>query len=356
MIQVRIRKAFPARAGAAFSLEIEFALERGAAALMGPPGAGKTLVLDAIAGLLKPDAGRILAGDQILFDADAGVNLPPRRRSCGYVLGRHALLPHMTVRENVAFAAACRGLPKLERHRHTSELLERFQLAEFSARKPAEVSELVRQRCAVARAVAGGPGLLLVDEPPAVLEASARSLRYELARRAGLELGVPVLYATREMEDCLDWADTVLVVENGRLLQSGSPRQVFENPACAAVARLIGGFNMLPAEITELNPVERTSRLRVAGGEVQGPYFPGRLLGDRVTLCVRYDELVAIPGGKPGPNRLAAPLDRVSERPEKTRLYFRNGVIIDMPRAEFDNHRHVREWLAGFPAENLRVF
>ena len=127
MIQARISKRFPPQPdSAAFPLEIEFEAGAGVTALFGPSGAGKTLTLDAIAGFVQPDAGRILLDDQILFDAASRVSLRPQERHCGYVFQNYALFPHMTIRQNLVFAADRH--PRLERHRLVNEMLERFHL------------------------------------------------------------------------------------------------------------------------------------------------------------------------------------------------------------------------------------
>src|SRR5690348_12739853 len=162
MIQARISKSYPPRKDSSgFSLDLEFETRAGVTVLFGPSGAGKTQVLDAIAGFVRPDQGRILLDDAILFDAAAGVHLPPQARHCGYVFQNYALFPHMTLRENLEFAAERR--PRLERHRRVNEMLDRFRLTEAAGRKPREVSGGQRQRCSIARALLGLPKLLLLD-------------------------------------------------------------------------------------------------------------------------------------------------------------------------------------------------
>ena len=154
MIQVRLRKTFlPRPDSSGFTLDVEFKAAAGVTVLFGPSGSGKTLVLDSLAGFVHPDAGRILLDDAILFDGETGVHLPPQARNCGYVFQNYALFPHMTLRENLAFAAERR--PRLERHRHVNEMLERFRIADAAGRKPHEVSGGQRQRCSIARALIG---------------------------------------------------------------------------------------------------------------------------------------------------------------------------------------------------------
>ena len=126
-LAVRLTKRFPSGpASASFQLAVEFEANPGVTVLFGPSGAGKSLTLDCIAGFARPDSGRILLGDRILFDAGSGVDLRPRDRECGYVFQNYALFPHMTLRQNLAFAAERR--PRLERHRRVAEMIDRFHL------------------------------------------------------------------------------------------------------------------------------------------------------------------------------------------------------------------------------------
>src|SRR6202161_1971673 len=160
MIQTKIRKQYasgPDSAG--FSLDLEFKSAVGVTVLFGSSGAGKTLTLDCIAGFVRPDEGRILLDDQILFDAAAGVHLQPRARHCGYVFQNYALFPHMTLRQNLEFAVE--RTPRLGRHRKVSEMLDKFHLTEVAGRRTYRLSGGQKQRCSIARALIGAPRLLL---------------------------------------------------------------------------------------------------------------------------------------------------------------------------------------------------
>ncbi len=357
MIETRIRKTRLSGTGTqARALDVEFRSTGGVTVLYGASGAGKTVVLDAIAGLLQPDEGRILVDDQILYDREAKIALPPALRRCGYVFPDHALFPHMTLRQNLLFAASCGRLARLERHRRVNEALERFRLAEAAGRMPAAVSESEKLRCAVARAVIGQPRLLLVDEPVCGAGTPLRSELHELLLEVRAESGIQVLLATRDMDECFTLGEELLVMHAGRVMQSGPPRQVFEQPAHADVARLLGCFNLLPVSIEGLDPAKKTSRLKLGEAVLTGPYFPSRLLGDRVTLCVRHEELRAVPAaGKPGPNQVAASVVRVADRPGSVRLHFTGGIIVELPRADYEDKKHVRDWVVEFPQESLRV-
>jgi molybdate transport system ATP-binding protein len=352
MIEARIRKALPG----ASSLDLEFSVSEGLTVLYGPNGAGKTLTLDAIAGFVKPDEGRILLDDQIVFDSGSGIDVPARARRCGYLPPADALFPHMTLRENLVFSAACRRLPRLERHRKVSEIIERFHLSEAAGRRPGEASESERLRGSVARALVGQPRVLLADDPARGLDLALRAEAGRLLRQVQAEFGIPVLLATQDLDWCFDLAEEMLVLRGGRLLQKAAPREIFDQPAGVEVARLLGIYNLLPAEIKALDPARNVSRLRLEQMELTGPYFPGHLRGDQVTVCMRPEEVRARPAdGKPGPNQLAVQLIRAAERPSAVRLEFTGGILADVPRSEYEQRKHIREWVVEFPADHLRV-
>jgi molybdate transport system ATP-binding protein len=360
MINARIKKTFPTRPDSAgFSLDLEFQAAAGVTVLFGPSGSGKTMVLDSIAGFVRPDEGRILLDDAILFDGAAGVHLPPQGRNCGYVFQNYALFPHMTLRENLEFAAERR--PRLERHRRVNEMLERFRLNETAGRRPHEVSGGQRQRCSIARALIGAPRILLLDEPGTGLDAPLRADFYDILRQVRADFKTPILLVTHDLEECFELGEEMIVVREGRIVQSGTPRHVLDSPASLEVARVLGAFNLLPAEIRALDPGRNTSRVRIGEHEIDGPYFPGRLKGDRVTICVRPEQLtVHARDGQPGANQIPASLDRAVERPQWIRLEFSGGISVDVPRAEYDRQREnlphdSREWVIEFPAAALRA-
>jgi molybdate transport system ATP-binding protein len=259
MIQAKIRKQYPPSPDAAgFSLDIEFRAADGVTVLFGSSGAGKTLTLDCIAGFVRPDQGRILLDDQILFDGAAGVHLPPRSRHCGYVFQNYALFPHMTLRQNLEFAAE--RTPRLGRHRKVTEMLEKFRLGEVAGRRPYQLSGGQKQRCSIARALIGASRVLLLDEPTSGLDAPLRAELYSVLRQVRQEFGTPMLLVTHDTEECFTLADEMIVLRDGRAVQTGTPRKVFERPANADVARLLGLYNVLPVEIRSLDPGRNTSR------------------------------------------------------------------------------------------------
>jgi ABC-type sulfate/molybdate transport systems ATPase subunit len=183
-----------------------------------------------IAGLLRPERGRVALGGDTWLDTVSGVDLPPERRRVGLVFQEYALFPHMTVRANVGFGGRGR----------VDELLERFGIAALARARPATISGGERQRVALARALARDPGVLLLDEPLSALDAhTRRRVRSEL-REVLLELGLPTLIVTHDFEDATSLADRVGVLVDGRLLQVGSPSELVAAPADAFVAGFTG--------------------------------------------------------------------------------------------------------------------
>jgi len=355
MLRAKLKKTFPQRNDSVgFSLDVEFQAAAGVTVLFGPSGAGKTLVLDAIAGFVRPEEGRILLDDDLLFDGATGVHLPPQARQCGYVFQNYALFPHMTLRENLMFAAERR--PRLERHRRVTEMLETFRLADAAGRKPHEVSGGQRQRCSIARALIVGPKVLLLDEPAQGLDAPLRAELYGVLRQVREEFKTPVVLVTHDLEESFELGEEMLILRDGKIVQSGAPRAVLDQPANIDVARLLGAYNLIPCEIRALDPGRNTSKIQMGEAELDGPYFPGRFKGDRVTLCVRPQELRVTPRmGRQGANQIAGELQRVIDKPFGVRLEFEDGIAADLARADFERQRDNKSWWIEFPAAALRV-
>jgi molybdate transport system ATP-binding protein len=355
MIEARIRKLFaPGRESAGFTLDLDFKAGAAITVLFGPSGSGKTLTLDMIAGFVRPDEGRIMLDDAILFDGQARVNIPPRSRRCGYVFQNYALFPHMTLRENLGFAVEKR--PRLERHRVVNEMLEHFHLTEAGGRRPHEVSGGQKQRCSIARALIGSPKLLLLDEPARGLDAPLRAELYSTLRQVRADYNIPILLVTHDLEEALELGNEMLVLREGRLVQSGPPREVIEEPANVEVARLLGLYNLLAVEIRALDPGRNSSKLRYQDFDLQGQYIPGHLIGDRLWVCVRPDQLLALPrDGRPSANQVPAALNYVVDRSNGVRLEFANDLAVEMPRVLYEKYERSKEWVVEFPADALRV-
>jgi molybdate transport system ATP-binding protein len=238
----------------AFAVELALDVDR-TVALVGPSGAGKTSVLRAIAGLVRPARGRIALDGEAWFDAGARLFRRPDERRVGLVFQEYALFPHMTVRQNVAYAGRERA----------DELLERFRIAHLAEARPGELSGGERQRVALARALARDPGVLLLDEPLSALDAHTKAqVRGELQALLA-ELGLPTLLVTHDYEDAASLADEVGVIVEGRLRQLATPQELVARPADAFVASFTGA-NLLHGVATRAG--EELTRVRLESGDV----------------------------------------------------------------------------------------
>ncbi len=224
-----------------FRLAVAFAVPPGQVlGVLGPNGAGKTTLLRALAGLTPVAEGRITLGGQVVDDATAGTFLDAANRPAGYVFQDYRLFPHLSVAENVAFSPRARGLGRAAARAAARHWLDRLGLTDLAGRRPAQLSGGQAQRVALARALAGEPALLLLDEPLAALDARTRldvqsELRQHLADFAG-----PCLLVTHDPLEALVLADRLVVLEDGRIVQDGTPAQVARQPATEYVAKLVG--------------------------------------------------------------------------------------------------------------------
>lgn len=203
-----------------FALDVAFAVPNGVVAVVGPSGAGKTLTLRAVAGLLRPDAGRVACGGRVLYDGAAGVDVPARARRVGYVFQQYALFPHLSVGENVAYGLRghpVRGQSARERAARVAELLALVGLPNTERRRPGELSGGQQQRVALARALAPDPALLLLDEPLAAVDAPLRARLGDELLALHARTNVPMLFVTHDPAEARRIADVVVRLDGGRV-------------------------------------------------------------------------------------------------------------------------------------------
>jgi molybdate transport system ATP-binding protein len=224
-----------------FRLEVAMTVAPGEVlGVLGPNGAGKTTLLRVLAGLAAATEGTVRLGDTVLDDPAAGVFVPAEHRPVGLVFQNYRLFPHLSVRDNVAFAARARGTGRADARRHADRFLRQLGLVSLATRKPAELSGGQAQRVALARAMAADPAMLLLDEPLSALDARTRlEIRTELRRHLE-DFGGPVLLVTHDPLEAMVMTDRLLVIEDGRVVQQGTPAQVARRPATQYVARLLG--------------------------------------------------------------------------------------------------------------------
>jgi iron(III) transport system ATP-binding protein len=244
--------------------------------LLGPSGCGKTTTLRAIAGLETPSQGRIAIDGRAVFDAARGVNLPPEQRGLSMVFQSYAIWPHMTVFENVAFGLRARGVGKPDLAPAVRHSLAQVGLAALADRPATRLSGGQQQRVALARSIAGNPGVILLDEPLSNLDAQLRlAMRTEfkdLQRR----LGLTAIYVTHDQEEALVLSDHVLVMHDGAVEQAGPPAAIHDAPRTRFVAEFVGMRNILPCDVERDGDrvaalVVDGMRLTVRGAAPPGP-------------------------------------------------------------------------------------
>ncbi len=250
-----------------FTLEAEFSVPPGITILFGPSGAGKTTVLKCIAGLIRPDAGRIGVGSQVLFDSGDKINVGVAHRSIGYVFQNLALFPHLTAEQNVQYGLAKLGAtPRTER---AMAALGSFRIAELRQRKPGEISGGERQRVALARSLVTDPRLLLLDEPLAALDHKTKSGIIDDLRAWNSARGIPILYVTHTHSEAFALGERVIVLEYGRVLAQGTPQQVLDAPAHETIAQLAGFENIFDATVLAMRHDLGLMRCKLHSSELE---------------------------------------------------------------------------------------
>ena len=246
-----------------FVLDVEFHAAPGFTILFGPSGAGKTTLLDCVAGLVMPDAGRIAAGERVLFDDINHVNLPPAKRRVGYVFQDLALFPHYTVEQNVQYGIS--HLTRTERSERAAAMLRAFRIDQLAKRRPKEVSGGERQRVALARTLVTDPEVLLLDEPLAALDAATKIRIVDDLRAWNAAHNIPILYVTHSRDEVFALGEQVFVLDGGRILAQGTPHEVLAAPTQETVAQLAGFENILDATVDSLHADRGTMTCTLAG-------------------------------------------------------------------------------------------
>ncbi|MFZ0859426.1 MAG: molybdenum ABC transporter ATP-binding protein [Candidatus Sulfotelmatobacter sp.] len=262
LLKARFRKRF-ALPAQEFVLEVDFQGGPGFMILFGPSGAGKTTLLDCIAGLAKPDSGRIAIGDRALFDAVQRTDLSVAKRRVGYVFQSLALFPHLTVEKNVQYGLA--HLPQAEQATRTSAILQAFRIAHLARRFPREISGGESQRTALARTLVTDPAVLLLDEPLAALDAATKSKIIDDLRHWNQAHRIPILYVTHSREEVFALGERVVVLDAGRIVAQGTPHEVIAAPQQETIAQLVGFENIFDAVVEAVSPERGTMTCRVAG-------------------------------------------------------------------------------------------
>ena len=342
-----------------FAYDASFAAHDEIVVLFGHSGAGKSITLQLVSGLMRPQRGRIVIADKVVFDSERGVNLPPQARRLGYVVQELALFPHMSALENIGFALP-RTAANTGRVRGLMDLLE---IRDLAGRRPATLSGGQRQRVALARALARDSSLLLLDEPFSALDESLRiTLRRELLqlRRS---LGLTIVFVTHDLREAHLLADRIAVFDGGRLLQFAARETVFRRPNSSRVARLTGIANVCrgvvrSASAEELLVEVNGLRLR-CGSHAEGLRASP---GDLVDVAIRSERVVIRRSAVGAENTFTAAIAEEFAYGTSHTLLLQPAGAGPTLEAELAARPYEvlsiparREWTVELPAEDLHV-
>jgi putative spermidine/putrescine transport system ATP-binding protein len=282
---------------------------------LGPSGCGKTTTLRMIAGFETPTEGEIR-----INGADIS-HIPPNRRNVGMVFQSYALFPNMTVKENIGFGLKVAGKTAGNIQQRVNEMLELIHMETLGDRYPYQISGGQQQRVALARALAIQPQVLLLDEPLSALDAKIRvRLRNEI-RAIQRQLGITTIYVTHDQEEALSLSDRVVVMNEGRIEQIGSPFSIYNFPATPFVASFIGMLNVISAYVSK--PAE--GRVRIEDQEIRASEPVKQPAGQKIMLALR-PEMLSLHNGNPGDNRLTGRLENIIFLGSIVRLVVRVGA------------------------------
>ncbi len=279
------------RATASFVLDVSIEAPPGITILFGPSGAGKSTLLDCVAGLVRPDCGKITVGEETFFDSSSKVALPPQRRRVAYVFQSLALFPHLTVAQNVEYGL--NHLPETDRQTRVAETLEAFRVAHLRNQKPWQISGGERQRTALARSLVTAPRVLLLDEPLTGLDAELKSSIVDDLRAWNASRRIPILYVTHSREEVDALGERVIAIDNGRVLGRGAPMDVLDAPRRKRLAQASGFENLLSATVLDLREPDGVMRVRLAETmrEIEVPLAHASA-GDQVHIAIRAGDII----------------------------------------------------------------
>ena len=284
--------------------------------LLGPSGCGKSTTLNCIAGLEQPSSGAIAVGDSTFVDSSRKVFVPPEGRNLGMVFQSYALWPHKTITDNLAMPLQIRKIAKDEQRRLIDDALDKVGLSHLRDRYPHQLSGGQQQRVALARALVYSPTVLLLDEPLSNLDAKLREQARAWLKRLQEDLGITTVYVTHDQDEALALSDRIAVMSGGRMLQVGTPKEIYETPATAEVAAFVGRCNFLEATIEGVTDSGAVVSLAANGQSIAVETDLNAQVGQTVTVAIRPESLRVCAldedQTRPGVNRLVADVLTVS--------------------------------------------
>lgn len=307
-LQVNISKKF-----SGFHMKVEFEMDGGCVGILGASGCGKSMTLKCVAGIEKPDKGRIVLNDRVLFDSEEGINVPARDRHIGYLFQNYALFPAMTVEDNLGIVIPGK---KTEKGRVIDEILQRFQLSGLKKRYPSQLSGGQQQRVALARMLLSTPEVILLDEPFSALDGFLRDILQNEMLEFIRDYGKDVLMVSHSRDEIYTFCNQMVVMSEGKSLLQGNTRDIFQNPGTMEAARLTGCKNISAIERLgdyELYACDWNIRLKTA---------------ERIRETIRYIGIrghTLIPVSQPGENTMKIRLRGVTDTPFERQVIFHNG-------------------------------
>jgi molybdate transport system ATP-binding protein len=335
-LHVKISKKLTNRNSNEFVLNAEFKCGNEMIILFGPSGAGKTLTLECIAGLVVPDKGYINVNGITYFDSEKSINISPQKRNVGYLFQNYALFPHLTVEENIIF-----GLRSGNNTREKmQEMLDVFEIHGLEKRYPSQLSGGQRQRIALARALITRPKILLLDEPFSSLDYIVRMrLRRDLKKIRKI-IKIPIILITHNPVEAYTMADTIIVYKQGGIEQIGPPKEIFSKPINENVAKLVGMNNIFKGKILDIinDEVMIQSHKKIIALRMGGLQ-----IGEKVIWCIRPDQVMVVREDRPLGKAVASNIfsGRITEIISNgaTYLLYIDGdfnLEIEMPSHAFD--------------------
>ena len=313
-----------------FELDVDFEAPPGFTILFGASGSGKTTTLKSIAGIVRPDTGRISIGEDVLFDSERGIDLQVRKRGVGYVFQDLALFPHLTALANVEFGMS--DVTQRDRRRSAEAMMDAFRISHTARRKPREISGGEAQRVALARALSCKPRILLLDEPLSGIDETTKLSIISDLKSINRELRLPILYVTHNREEAITLGERVIVYERGRVVARGEPIEVFGTPITTSVARLSGVENIFTGFVFDKNEAGGTMTIEIAAGggscRVDVP-FGNQVQGERVTLAIPSGDILLAteePRSTSLRNRLVGRISAIEEKVDRTVVRVHAGV------------------------------
>lgn len=332
---------------------VSMQLKRGeVVSLLGPSGSGKTTLLRAVAGLEKPTQGRIIIGSNTVYNGSARSEIPAEERNLGLVFQSYALWPHKTVFENVAYPLKLRKVASAEINQRVQGVLDQLGLGHLGKRHPHQLSGGQQQRVAIGRALVYNPPVILLDEPLSNLDAKLREEARVFLRELIIKLGLSALMVTHDQNEAMAISDRILLLNNGKIEQQGTPQEMYGSPSTLFTAEFMGSNNRLNGKVTEV--VDGKARIEGKDWALWGMAGAGVKAGEEATAVIRVERVRL--GDDPQGNQLELPLLTSMYLGDRWEYLFRTVAEDFVVRAYGTEVRGQTLCRLSLPAEHLWIF